>query len=73
MYILQSKICITKNTTKETSDKSKRGLIMSKFEELLVNKGLYDSIDVSIEDLDELEKMLSNSGYYDYNIDCLLH
>ena len=32
---------------------------MSKFEELLVNKGLYDSIDVSIEDLDELEKMLS--------------
>jgi len=43
---------------------------MSKFEELLVNKGLYDSIDVSIEDLDELEKMLSKNGYYDYNIDC---
>ncbi|MCQ1531385.1 MULTISPECIES: hypothetical protein [Clostridia] len=43
---------------------------MSKFEELLVNKGLYDSIDVSIEDLDELEKVLSNNGYYDYNIDC---
>lgn len=37
-----------------------------KFEELLVKKGLYDSIDITIEDLDELEMLLSNK----YNIDC---
>jgi hypothetical protein len=37
-----------------------------KFEELLVKKGLYDSVDITIDDLDELERLLSNN----YNIDC---
>lgn len=43
---------------------------MKKFEEFLVNKGLYESINISIEDLDELEKFLSGSIYNGYNINC---
>lgn len=43
---------------------------MSKFEALLVNKGLYDSVDISIEDLDELEKLLSGGIINGYNINC---
>lgn len=43
---------------------------MSKFEELLVNKGLYDSVDISADDIDELEKLLSGSIYHGYNISC---
>lgn len=43
---------------------------MSKFEELLVSKGLYDSIDISVDDLGELEKLLSGSTYNGYNINC---
>ena len=34
---------------------------MGKIEELLVNKGLYDSVDISIDDLREIEKHLSKS------------
>lgn len=40
---------------------------MTKFEELLVEKGLYDSVDISKEDLEELSKLLSGNGY---KIDC---
>lgn len=43
---------------------------MKKFEELLVHKGLYDSIEVSIDDLEEMEKLLSGGSYNGYNIDC---
>ena len=39
---------------------------MSKFEELLVKKGLYDSIDISIDDFEEFETFITE----DYNIDC---
>jgi hypothetical protein len=43
---------------------------MSKFEALLINKDLYDSVDLSIEDLDELEKLLSGGIFNGYNINC---
>lgn len=43
---------------------------MNKFEELLVCKGLYDSINISIDDLEEIEKLLSGGSYNGYNIDC---
>jgi hypothetical protein len=43
---------------------------MDKFEELLVNKGLYDAINISLEDLAEMQKYLSKSEYTDNNIDC---
>ncbi len=43
---------------------------MSKLEDLLVNKGLYDSVEICIDDLDELEKLLSGSSYNGYNINC---
>lgn len=32
---------------------------MSKFEELLVKKGLYDGVDILIDDFEEMEKLLS--------------
>lgn len=32
---------------------------MGKIEELLVNKGLYDSVDITVDDLDEIEKCLT--------------
>lgn len=43
---------------------------MGKLEELLVNKGLYDSVDITIDDLAELEKFLSKSEYTGNTIDC---
>lgn len=43
---------------------------MSKFEELLIKKGLYDGIDILIDDLEEMEKLLSGGSYNGYNIDC---
>lgn len=43
---------------------------LSKIENLLVNLGLYDSTEISIDDLDEIEKMLSKSEYTENTIDC---
>lgn len=43
---------------------------MEKVEELLVSKGLYDSVDITVEDLAELEKYLSKSEYAGNTIDC---
>lgn len=43
---------------------------MGKIEELLVSRGLYDSIDITIDDLDELEKFLSKDEYANNTIDC---
>jgi len=45
---------------------------MGKIEDLLINKGLYDSVDITIDDLDEIEKYLSRSEYTGNTIDCLL-
>lgn len=43
---------------------------MGKMEELLINKGLYDSVDISIDDLEDMKKYLSKSEYTDNTIDC---
>lgn len=43
---------------------------MEKVEELLVSKGLYDSMDIIVDDLAELEKYLSKSKYAGNTIDC---
>jgi len=43
---------------------------MGKIEDLLVNKGLYDCVDITFDDLEELEKYLSKSEYSGNNIDC---
>lgn len=43
---------------------------MDKFEDLLVYKGLYDTVDISVKDLAEIQKYLSNNEYTDNNIDC---
>lgn len=43
---------------------------MGKIEDLLVNQGLYDSNDITIDDLEEIEKYLSKSEYNGNNIDC---
>lgn len=43
---------------------------MDKIEDLLVNKGLYDSIGITIDDLEELHKYLSRSEFTGNNIDC---
>ena len=43
---------------------------MDKIEDLLVNKGLYDAVDISVEDLNEMQKYLSKSEYTNNNIDC---
>ena len=43
---------------------------MDKIEELLTLKGLYDGIEISIENLREMEKYLSKSEYTDNTIDC---
>lgn len=43
---------------------------MSKFEELLVKKGLYNSVAITIEDLEELNKLLSSGFLNGYNINC---
>lgn len=44
--------------------------MMNKFEDLLVNKGLYDAVDISVEDLEEMQRYLSKSEYTGNNIDC---
>ena len=36
---------------------------MGKIEELLVNKGLYDIVDITVDDLDEIEKCLTKDEY----------
>lgn len=36
---------------------------MGKIENLLINKGLYDNVDITIGDLEEIEKHLSQSEY----------
>ncbi len=43
---------------------------MGKIEELLVNKGLYDYVEITIDDLGELEKYLSKKEYVGNTIDC---
>jgi len=43
---------------------------MEKVEELLVSKGLYNSVDITVDDLAELEKYLSKSEYAGNTIDC---
>lgn len=43
---------------------------MGKIEELLVNKGLYDSVDITVEDLTEMEDYLSKRGFAGNTIDC---
>lgn len=43
---------------------------MDKIEDLLVNKGLYDAVDISVENLNEMQKYLSKSEYTNNNIDC---
>lgn len=43
---------------------------MGKIENLLVKKGLYDSIDICIDDLDEMEKYLSGNEHTDNTVDC---
>ena len=43
---------------------------MEKVEEVLVSKGLYDSVDITVDDLAELEKYLSKSEYAGNTIDC---
>lgn len=43
---------------------------MDKFEDLLVNKGLYDAVIISLEDLSKMQKYLSKSEFTDNNIDC---
>jgi len=43
---------------------------MKKFEELLVGKGLYDNVSITVDDLDEMELLLSGSIYNGYNIEC---
>ena len=43
---------------------------MRKFEELLVSKGLYDCVNITVDDLDEMEQFLSNKIYKSFNIDC---
>lgn len=43
---------------------------MDKIEDLLVNKGLYDEVDLLIDDLEEMEKYLTKNQYAGNNIDC---
>lgn len=43
---------------------------MGKIENLLINKGLYESVDITIEDFDEIEKCLSKSTYTENTVDC---
>lgn len=44
--------------------------MVGKIEDLLVNKGLYDSIDITINDLEEIKKYLSKSEYSNNTIVC---
>lgn len=43
---------------------------MGKIEDLLINKGLYDSVDITIDDLEEMQKCLSRSEYTENTVDC---
>lgn len=43
---------------------------MGKIETLLINKGLYDSVDITIDDLEEIEKCLSRSEHTGNTVDC---
>lgn len=43
---------------------------MDKTANLLVNKGLYDSVDITIDDLEEIEKYLSKKQFGNNIIDC---
>lgn len=43
---------------------------MGKIEDLLINKGLYDSVDITIDDLEEIQKCLSRSEYTENTVDC---
>jgi hypothetical protein len=43
---------------------------MGKIENLLINKGLYESVDIAIDDFDEIEKCLSKSTYTGNTVDC---
>lgn len=43
---------------------------MGKIENLLINKGLYESVDITIDDFDEIEKCLSKSTYTGNTVDC---
>lgn len=43
---------------------------MGKIEELLVNKGLYDSVEISVDDIEEIERYLSKDEYAGNTIDC---
>lgn len=54
----------------ELNDLKVGHVVMDKIEELLVNKGLYDSIDITIDDVPELIKYLSKSEFSDNTIDC---
>lgn len=54
----------------EGTSGNQRREIMNKFEMILVNKGLYDGIDVTVDDLEELERMLTSGSYNGYKIDC---
>jgi len=43
---------------------------MGKIEEFLVSKGLYDSLEITIDDLEEIEKYLSKSEFTGNTLDC---
>lgn len=43
---------------------------MGKIENLLINKGLYESVNITIDDFDEIEKCLSKSTYTENTVDC---
>lgn len=43
---------------------------VGKIEDLLVKKGLYDSIDINIDDLEEIKKYLPGKSYLENTIDC---
>ena len=43
---------------------------MGKIENLLINKGLYESVDITIDDFDEIEKCLTKSTYTGNTVDC---
>ena len=43
---------------------------MNKFENLLTSVGLYDAMDISVNDIDELESLLCSEIYHGYKISC---
>ena len=52
--------------------KAWRSLInhIGKIEDLLINKGFYDAIELDVNDLEEMKKYLSQSEYSGKNMDC---